>query len=38
MIVEQDLYPCDPEVPYPIAVRTRSYLNGCGVGPLPGNR
>jgi inosose dehydratase len=38
MIVEQDLYPCDPDVPLPIAVRTRSYLNGCGVGPLPGNR
>jgi len=38
MIVEQDLYPCDPDVPLPIAVRTRSYLNGCGVGPKPGNR
>jgi len=38
MIVEQDLYPCGPDVPLPIAVRTRSYLNGCGVGPMPGNR
>jgi inosose dehydratase len=31
-IVEQDLYPCDPEVPLPIATRTRTYLNGCGLG------
>jgi inosose dehydratase len=33
VIVEQDLYPCDPDVPLPIAVRTRSYLNSCGVRP-----
>ncbi|WP_306370047.1 TIM barrel protein [Nocardiopsis sp. CC223A] len=32
VIVEQDLYPCEPEVPLPIAVRTRKYLNGCGLG------
>jgi inosose dehydratase len=32
VIVEQDLYPCEPDVPYPIAVRTRNYLNGCGLG------
>jgi inosose dehydratase len=32
MIVEQDLYPCDPDVPLPIATRTRSYLEQCGVG------
>jgi len=31
-IVEQDLYPCDPDVPLPIATRTRSYLGGCGLG------
>jgi inosose dehydratase len=32
VIVEQDLYPCEPDVPLPIAVRTRRYLTGCGVG------
>jgi inosose dehydratase len=28
-IVEQDLYPCAPEVPFPIAMRTHAYLNTC---------
>ncbi|MDT0331525.1 TIM barrel protein [Nocardiopsis lambiniae] len=32
VIVEQDLYPCEPDVPLPIAVRTRKYLNSCGLG------
>ena len=32
VIVEQDLYPCAPEVPLPIAVRTREFLGGCGLG------
>lgn len=32
VIVEQDLYPCEPDVPLPIAVRTRKYLGGCGLG------
>ncbi|GAB2977885.1 sugar phosphate isomerase/epimerase [Amycolatopsis acidiphila] len=31
VIVEQDLYPCAPDVPLPIAVRTREYLNHCGL-------
>lgn len=31
VIVEQDLYPCAPEVPLPIAVSTREYLVGCGL-------
>jgi len=31
VIVEQDLYPCAPDVPLPIAVRTREYLNGVGL-------
>lgn len=31
VIVEQDLYPCAPEVPMPIAVRTREYLNSRGL-------
>ncbi|HZJ06999.1 MAG TPA: TIM barrel protein [Nocardioidaceae bacterium] len=29
-IVEQDLYPCGPEVPLPIATRTLDYLRSCG--------
>lgn len=32
-IVEQDLYPCDPGMPRPIAARTRRYLCSCGLGP-----
>nr|WP_168487328.1 TIM barrel protein [Streptomyces sp. RLB1-33]QIY68269.1 TIM barrel protein [Streptomyces sp. RLB1-33] len=31
VIVEQDLYPCAPDVPLPIAVRTREQLDGCGL-------
>lgn len=31
VIVEQDLYPCAPEVPLPIAVDTREHLAGCGL-------
>ncbi|MGH3505340.1 MAG: TIM barrel protein [Nocardioidaceae bacterium] len=30
-IVEQDLYPCESDVPMPIATRTREYFNQCGV-------
>ncbi|MFR9798023.1 sugar phosphate isomerase/epimerase family protein [Streptomyces sp. MS06] len=29
-IVEQDMYPCEPEKPMPIAVRTRRFLRSCG--------
>lgn len=29
-IVEQDMYPCAPETPLPIAQRTHTYLAGCG--------
>ncbi|MFI2758755.1 sugar phosphate isomerase/epimerase family protein [Streptomyces echinatus] len=29
-IVEQDMYPCEPDVPLPIAVRTRRFLRSCG--------
>ncbi|GAA3381177.1 sugar phosphate isomerase/epimerase [Streptomyces racemochromogenes] len=29
-IVEQDMYPCPPERPLPIARRTRAYLRSCG--------
>ncbi|MEU2923534.1 TIM barrel protein [Streptomyces sp. NPDC007251] len=31
VIVEQDLYPCAPDVPLPIAVRTREHLADCGL-------
>ncbi|MEU1575151.1 TIM barrel protein [Streptomyces collinus] len=31
VIVEQDLYPCAPGVPLPIAVGTREHLAGCGL-------
>jgi inosose dehydratase len=30
-IVEQDLYPCAPDVPLPIATRTRQYFNQLGL-------
>ncbi|MBQ0862973.1 sugar phosphate isomerase/epimerase family protein [Streptomyces smyrnaeus] len=29
-IVEQDMYPCPPDQPFPIAERTRRFLRGCG--------
>jgi inosose dehydratase len=29
-IVEQDMYPCLPDEPLPIATRTLDYLQGCG--------
>ena len=32
-IVEQDMYPCEPDFPLPIATRTRQYLEQCGLGP-----
>ena len=38
VIVEQDLYPCEPAVPLPIATRTRAYLNGRGLTVPPGMR
>lgn len=31
-IVEQDLFPTEPDVPLPIATRTRRYLESCGIG------
>lgn len=30
-IVEQDMYPCAPDTPLPIAQRTRNYLGSCGI-------
>jgi inosose dehydratase len=32
VIVEQDLYPCDFDRPYPIAARTRQTLRAAGIG------
>ncbi|MFF3201508.1 sugar phosphate isomerase/epimerase family protein [Streptomyces sp. NPDC002962] len=29
-IVEQDMYPCEPDRPLPVAVRTRKFLRSCG--------
>ncbi|UNO41939.1 sugar phosphate isomerase/epimerase [Streptomyces sp. MST-110588] len=29
-IVEQDMYPCPPDRPFPIAERTRRFLRSCG--------
>jgi inosose dehydratase len=29
-VVEQDMYPCAPETPLPIATRTLDYLRSCG--------
>lgn len=38
-IIEHDLYPCPPEVPLPIAKRTRTYLRSCSRADLDlGNR
>lgn len=31
-IVEQDMYPCPPHIPLPIATRTRAYYLSCGLG------
>jgi inosose dehydratase len=31
-IVEQDMYPCPPDVPLPIAERTLAYLKAHGGG------
>jgi inosose dehydratase len=33
-IVEQDMYPCPPDQPFPIAKRTFQYLTTCGGGQL----
>jgi inosose dehydratase len=32
VIVEQDMYPVDFDVPKPIAARTRAYLRASGIG------
>ncbi|MCL8024527.1 TIM barrel protein [Nocardioides bruguierae] len=33
-IIEQDLYPVEPHVPFPIGARTAGYYAGCGLGPV----
>jgi len=37
-IVEQDMFPCPPDRPLPIATRTRRYYGSCGLGPGPARR
>ncbi|TDE92695.1 2-keto-myo-inositol dehydratase [Occultella glacieicola] len=34
VILEQDLYPADPALPLPNAIKTREYLAECGLGLL----
>jgi len=33
-VVEQDLYPVEPDIPLPIGARTAGYYAGCGLGPV----
>jgi inosose dehydratase len=33
-VIEQDLYPVEPDVPLPIAARTAGYFVACGLGPV----
>ena len=38
-IIEHDLYPCAPDLPLPIAKRTRTYLASCSSAEIDmGNR
>ena len=37
-IVEQDMYPCEPDRPLPIAKRTQTYLATCGLETGRGGR
>jgi inosose dehydratase len=33
-VIEQDLYPVEPDVPLPVAARTAGYFVACGLGPV----
>ena len=33
-VIEQDLYPVEPNIPLPIGARTAGYYVGCGLGPV----
>jgi inosose dehydratase len=33
-VIEQDLYPVEPDVPLPIGARTAGYYVACGLGPV----
>jgi inosose dehydratase len=33
-VIEQDLYPVEPDIPLPIAARTAGYFVACGLGPV----
>jgi inosose dehydratase len=33
-VIEQDLYPVEPDIPLPVGARTAGYYVGCGLGPV----
>lgn len=33
-VIEQDLYPVEPDIPLPIGARTAGYYVACGLGPV----
>src|SRR3954454_6216097 len=33
-VIEQDLYPVEPDIPLPVAARTAGYFVACGLGPV----
>jgi inosose dehydratase len=33
-VIEQDLYPVEPDIPLPIGARTAGYFVACGLGPV----
>jgi inosose dehydratase len=33
-VIEQDLYPVEPDIPLPVAARTAGYFVACGIGPV----
>jgi inosose dehydratase len=33
-VIEQDLYPVEPDIPLPLQARTAGYYRACGLGPV----
>ena len=33
-VIEQDLYPVEPDIPLPIQARAAGYVRACGLGPV----
>ena len=33
-VIEQDLYPVEPQIPLPVQARAAGYYRGCGLGPV----